>query len=59
MSRQELRLKRPILLSHAQGWQKREANARAQVIPAAGHCANMDNPVEFNRTLQDFLLSQS
>jgi pimeloyl-ACP methyl ester carboxylesterase len=49
----------PILLSHAQDWQEREPNARAQVIPAAGHCANMDNPGEFNQALMDFLASQA
>lgn len=45
----------PILLSHAQDWQKRQPNARAHVIPAAGHCANMDNPAAFNRVLGEFL----
>lgn len=49
----------PIILSNAQDWQKREPNARMQVIPAAGHCANMDNPVEFNKVLKDFLASQT
>lgn len=49
----------PLILSHAQDWQKREPNARAQVIPAAGHCANMDNPAEFNRVVGEFLSSVS
>lgn len=44
----------PILIRHAQDWQEREPNTQARLIPAAGHCANMDNPVEFNRVLKDF-----
>ena len=47
----------PIILSSAQDWQKRELDARLQVIPAAGHCANMDNPEVFNRVLGEFLTS--
>jgi len=48
----------PIILSNAQDWQKLEPNARLVVIPAAGHCANMDNPEVFNRTLKTFLDAQ-
>lgn len=47
----------PIILSNAQDWQKLEPNARLAVIPAAGHCANMDNPEVFNKVLKDFLVS--
>jgi 3-oxoadipate enol-lactonase len=47
----------PILLSHAQEWQKREPDAQLRVIPNAGHCANMDNPAEFNRVLAEFINS--
>jgi 3-oxoadipate enol-lactonase len=49
----------PILLSNAQDWQKREPNAQLQVIPKAGHCANMDNPTVFNQVLKNFLASQA
>ena len=45
----------PIILGNAQDWQKREPNARLQVIPNAGHCANMDNPEVFNQVLKEFL----
>jgi 3-oxoadipate enol-lactonase len=45
----------PIILSSAQAWQKREPNAQLQVIPNAGHCANMDNPAAFNQALMAFL----
>jgi 3-oxoadipate enol-lactonase len=47
----------PIILSHAQDWQKREPNAQLRIIPKAGHCANMDNPAEFNRVVGEFLTS--
>jgi 3-oxoadipate enol-lactonase len=49
----------PIILSNAQDWQKREPNAQLQLIPEAGHCANMDNPTEFNQVLKNFLASQA
>jgi pimeloyl-ACP methyl ester carboxylesterase len=45
----------PILLSSAKDWQKREPNAILQIIPNAGHCANMDNPAVFNRVLGEFI----
>jgi pimeloyl-ACP methyl ester carboxylesterase len=45
----------PIILSNAQDWQKREPNARLQIIPQAGHCANMDNPAAYNQALMTFL----
>ena len=45
----------PILLSNAQDWRQLEPNAHLQVIPAAGHCANMDNPAAFNRVLAEFI----
>jgi pimeloyl-ACP methyl ester carboxylesterase len=48
----------PIILSNARDWQKRELNAQLQIIPKAGHCANMDNPEEFNGALRDFLEGQ-
>jgi len=47
----------PIILSNAQDWQKRGPNARLQIIPQAGHCANMDNPQAFNRIVAEFLAS--
>ena len=47
----------PIILSHAREWQAREPHAQVQVIPNAGHCANMDNPEAFNRIVAEFLSS--
>jgi 3-oxoadipate enol-lactonase len=45
----------PILLSNAQDWQTRQPDAQLQIIPNAGHCANMDNPTAFNQALNAFL----
>jgi pimeloyl-ACP methyl ester carboxylesterase len=45
----------PIILSNAQDWQKRQPNAQLQIIPNAGHCANMDNPAAFNKILREFI----
>lgn len=45
----------PIILSNAQAWQKRQPHSHLRHIPGAGHCANMDNPVEFNRVLAEFI----
>ena len=45
----------PVILDNARIWQKREPNASLHIIPEAGHCANMDNPAEFNRELSTFI----
>lgn len=36
-------------------WKEAETQAEVVVIPGAGHCANMDVPELFNRTLIDFM----
>jgi pimeloyl-ACP methyl ester carboxylesterase len=41
----------------AQRLADRIAGARLEVIPAAGHISNLDNPTAFNRSLQSFLAS--
>jgi pimeloyl-ACP methyl ester carboxylesterase len=43
------------ILDNARIWQKHEPNASLYIIPDAGHCANMDNPTEFNRKLSSFI----
>jgi hypothetical protein len=45
----------PIILSNAQDWQRRERSAQLQIIPHAGHCANMNNPSAFNQVLAEFI----
>ncbi|TCP53407.1 pimeloyl-ACP methyl ester carboxylesterase [Tumebacillus sp. BK434] len=37
---------------------KLEKGSQLAVLPAAGHCANLDAPEEFNRLVKDFLLDQ-
>lgn len=46
---------RPLLRSVAEEWQRREPGSVLEVIPGAGHCANMDNPGVFNERLLAFL----
>lgn len=36
-------------------WHAKEAQARYDIIPAAGHCANMDHPERFNTVVLNFL----
>ncbi len=59
----------PFLLTHGEldranggvfprqspSWMKREPNCRYEIIPRAGHTAQMDNPEAFNKILLDFL----
>lgn len=45
----------PIIFRNAHEWHARQPQTELRVIPAAGHCANMDNPGEFNRVLNQFL----
>jgi pimeloyl-ACP methyl ester carboxylesterase len=59
----------PFLLTHgdddrsgniralAPRWARSEPNCTYEVIPHAGHVANMDNPAAFNRLLLDFLFA--
>jgi pimeloyl-ACP methyl ester carboxylesterase len=47
----------PIVYANSLAWHKQEPNSRLAIIPAAGHCANMDNAPEFNRVLGEFLKS--
>lgn len=60
---------RPFLLTHGQNdkanrglvakrapaWAAKEPNCTYQVVPDAGHTANLDHPEAFNRLLLDFL----
>ena len=61
------RLELPVLICHGdkdrlgniartnREWSAREPRAELAVIPDAGHNANMDNPLVFNRWVLDFL----
>lgn len=64
------RIAHPLLLAHgaqdgtgnirriAPLWAAREPHCRYEVIPDAGHTANLDNPAYFDALLLDFLRSQ-
>lgn len=49
---------RPLLRNVAEDWHRREPGSLLEVIPDAGHCANMDNPAAFNALLSGFLRRQ-
>lgn len=63
----EYRIQKPLLLTHGENdrsgtiakatpnWAALEPDCRYEVVPEAGHNANQDNPVFFNRLLLDFL----
>lgn len=63
-------IRQPILIAHgvadstgnirriAPAWAKREPHCRYEIIPDAGHAANLDNPSFFNRILLAFLRGQ-
>lgn len=44
-----------LALQVARKWHNKESESRFYIIKDAGHCANMDNPVEFNKTVLDFI----
>jgi 3-oxoadipate enol-lactonase len=64
------RIAHPLLLAHgaedatgnirriAPLWAAREPHCRYEVIPDAGHTANLDNPTHFDALLLDFLHAQ-
>lgn len=45
----------PVIRRHAEDWHARRPQTELHVIPATGHCANMDNPQAFNAVLRQFL----
>lgn len=44
-----------LAIELAKKWNASEKKSIFHMISNAGHCANMDNPVEFNATLRDFI----
>jgi pimeloyl-ACP methyl ester carboxylesterase len=44
-----------IALQHGQEWAKLEPGATLEIISGAGHCANMENPSDFNTLFEDFI----
>ena len=47
----------PFALELSEKWNVSETNSKFHKISNAGHCANMDNPIEFNAVLDGFLES--
>ena len=39
-------------------WHESEPTSKYHLIRNAGHCANMDNPDEFNKTVKEFIDSK-
>jgi pimeloyl-ACP methyl ester carboxylesterase len=46
----------PLILRQARLLQRQLPHAEYQIVSRAGHLANLDNPVEFNRMLDRFLM---
>ena len=44
-----------IALDHGKEWVKIEPNAKLEIIAGAGHCANMEKPIEFNEVFEEFI----
>jgi pimeloyl-ACP methyl ester carboxylesterase len=46
----------PLILRQARLLQHQLPHAEYQIVPRAGHLVNLDNPIEFNRMLDRFLM---
>lgn len=44
-----------LSLQAARKWNDNESKSKFCIIKDAGHCANMDNPMEFNKIVSDFV----
>lgn len=47
-----------LALQVTKKWHDKESESRFYIVKNAGHCANMDNPIEFNRIVSDFLTNK-
>lgn len=47
-----------LALSVARKWHDKESESKFYIIKDAGHCANMDSPIEFNKTVLDFITNK-
>ncbi len=48
----------PMELELTEAWKANEPGCRMVVFENAGHCVNMDVPLEFNKTLEAFWKGQ-
>ena len=44
-----------IALDHGKEWVELEPNVKLEIIPGAGHCANMEKPLAFNKEFEVFI----
>lgn len=44
----------PMELEAVRMWKESEPDCQMVIVPDAGHCVNMDTPLEFNQILDDF-----
>lgn len=49
----------PLALNTAELWHKEDPSVSFHLIANSGHCANIDNPDDFNKIVLDFLLGVS
>ena len=49
----------PLMRAVAEAWHQQEPNSEYHLIRNAGHCANMDNPLDFNALLLSFITRHS
>lgn len=47
-----------LALQVAHKWHDKEPESRFHIVKNAGHCANMDNPIEFNKIVLDFITNK-
>ena len=45
----------PLAVASAQSWHQDIPTSQFEIIQNAGHCANLDNALEFNKRLMSFL----
>lgn len=48
----------PAELSAVKAWKKSEPKCKTVIFEGAGHCVNMDVPDRFNKTLEEFWMSE-
>lgn len=49
----------PMELQAIEKWKNREPNCKVVIFDNAGHCVNMDVPQEFNKTMEEFWISDN
>lgn len=47
-----------LALQVSRKWHDKESESKFFIVKNAGHCANMDNPIEFNKIVFDFVTNK-